>query len=136
MWRSLRSNATYKAFNRYLPELFLWHVFDSLATALCALDFKDDPHFRRMALVHILHLDVKPQNILLGYEDAYDKRRIGRLRNLALQGDGAKQLPLYPSIKLADFRLAEFSHNEQRCLQGKDLQDVGTWGFRPPVRRN
>ncbi|KIW92513.1 uncharacterized protein Z519_06360 [Cladophialophora bantiana CBS 173.52] len=67
----------YRCWNTYLPEVFIWHVFYSLAKACEAL--RNTPPLNSKAikeeyfenLVHdelfCLHLDWKPENILLGY---------------------------------------------------------------------
>ena len=126
----------YRAFNRYLPELFLWHVFDSLATAICKLEFKEPPF--STGIDHVLHLDIKPANILLGYEIAHDDDHIGGFQALQhlLDEMNFKEkagFPQYPSIKIADFGVSSFSEHD-RPVKFNSLRARGTFGFMPPVR--
>ncbi|OQV06504.1 Protein kinase domain-containing protein [Cladophialophora immunda] len=66
----------YRCWDTYLPEVFVWHVFYSLAKACEAL--RDSPPADSRAIkeeyfelglenVFCLHLDLKPENVLLGY---------------------------------------------------------------------
>jgi serine/threonine protein kinase len=60
----------YRAYKKYLPELFLWHLFSSLASTIHAMEqgpFNDPANEN----VHekgsyMLHMDIKPSNIFLG----------------------------------------------------------------------
>ncbi|EXJ93968.1 serine/threonine protein kinase [Capronia coronata CBS 617.96] len=72
----------YRAWNHHLPEVFVWHVFHRLAVACEAL--RSGPNFDSLAMddryfddydqdvkdqgIVCLHLDMKPGNVLLGYE--------------------------------------------------------------------
>lgn len=127
----------YRAFNRYLPELFLWHAFDSLATAICNLEY-DQPLFPGLNHDHVLHLDVKPRNIVLGYETAHNAQRIGGIQAQSHQerrGDADTDLsiPEYPSLKLADFGVSVLS-SRTSPVKFKQTKAHGTLGFFPPVR--
>ena len=46
---------------RYFPEAFVWHVFYSLAKALCVL-MQGGVNKPRQGWKEILHLDLKPPN--------------------------------------------------------------------------
>lgn len=113
--------ARYKAFNRYLPELFLWHLFNSLAKAVLTLEQNQpdqQPHF-------VAHLDIKPDNIFLGYETtkSSDPKFTG-----GLKGKDVK----YPSIKLGDFGFARQVMYRQP-ISMEQLGSYGTRSFYPPV---
>ena len=71
-----RIHRLYRCWDTYLPEVFLWHVFHSLAAGCEAL--RDPPLEDNKAVtvedrqesredMHCLHLDWKPDNVLLGY---------------------------------------------------------------------
>ncbi|KIX94093.1 uncharacterized protein Z520_10119 [Fonsecaea multimorphosa CBS 102226] len=66
----------YRCWDTYLPEVFVWYVFYSLAKACEAL--RDAPPFDSRAIkeeywsirleeLFCLHMDFKPDNVLLGY---------------------------------------------------------------------
>lgn len=110
----------YKAFNRYLPELFLWHVFNSLARAALALETVGDDH----AMCYV-HLDVKPANIFLGYESAKSQNPTA---TGGLDGEDAN----YPSVKLGDFGVTEnVSKIDNEGI--RDCAGVGTPHYIAPV---
>lgn len=112
---NLRSR--YKAFNRYLPELFLWHVFNGLAKAICELEnLTDNPE------IVILHLDIKPLNIFLGYEELHrNDEHTGGLHNSQ-----------YPAVKLGDFGCAFLTHDNHNG-NPRDCNGIGTTGYQAPV---
>lgn len=107
-----RLMARYRAWNKYLPELFLWHVFDGLARAARALNEQtagpksptpSKGNVKRGQKV--VHFDIKPENIFLGYEEPFDKRASN---NGGIGSVDAKLRNLYPTIKLGDFGISEF----------------------------
>ena len=108
----------YRAFHRYMPEHFLWHVFNSLAKAISALD--DVPDDRD----YIIHADIKPDNVFLGYKEIYDQSKpTGGLRT----GE-------YPTIKLGDFGCARMAKEEESIEESySKFVNRGTPGYCPPV---
>ncbi|KAL8731046.1 MAG: hypothetical protein Q9166_003697 [cf. Caloplaca sp. 2 TL-2023] len=106
----------YKKNKLLLPEAFVWHVFWSAANALCycrhgtAESSKTIPGWDP-----IVHLDVKPANLLLTDPDG------------SING-------LYPTIKLADFGLAytvpEKGHEKLRAWKSTFIS--GTEDFKAP----
>ena len=110
----------YRAWQRPLPELFLWEVFQALAEVACAMDRIDQSdddddeeddggrekfHFfdfdrdqRYPDEYYMLHLDLKPRNVLLG------KRK----RDAELEGSSALTVD-YPSAFVSDFGLAHIT---------------------------
>jgi serine/threonine protein kinase len=119
----------YRAWDKYLPEMFLWKVFLSLAKAADKMEKGHEPwrYFnirKRISQVmpedvFLLHFDIKPHNILLTDPDA----------------DATQSEADYPEVKLADFGLAQ-------ALQCLGLQNPtsywgrGTEGFIPPEQNN
>ncbi|SLM33581.1 Serine/threonine/dual specificity protein kinase, catalytic domain [Lasallia pustulata] len=75
------------------PEAFMWHIFQSVATAICycARGTTDDEP--RPGWTEIVHKDLKPNNIFLSPPD-HDEN------------------PLYPTLKVADFGLGYQIPNE------------------------
>lgn len=125
----------YKVYYRYLPEAFLWHVFHSLAVAARALGPDDDlgselenigPDRLRFGQGHILHMDFKPKNILLGYQEPHVPKRT----HGGLQTEGrVEDVPDYPMIKLSDFGVASW------VTEGVYFhKSYGTPSYQPPVR--
>lgn len=88
----------YRAFNRYLPELFLWHAFNSLARAICEFE---EAQAQQEIPKRILHLDLKPPNIFLGYEKNSPDPSTG-----IMQSGGLFDLGIYPTLRVGDFGLA------------------------------
>lgn len=113
--------ARYKAFNRYLPELFLWHLFNSLARAILTLE-QDVPG---IAPYYLAHLDIKPENIFLGYETPkrHDSKYTGGLKD-----DNVK----YPTIKLGDFGLG-LPLKRAADIAMHEVGEVGTPHYLSPV---
>jgi len=124
--------ARYRAWNRYLPEQFLWHVFDSLAKAIQTiadqptvvgdLPEKTSAYRTINRNSRIIHFDIKPDNIFLGYKKLF-------LNDSGLHGgsNGEK----YPLIKLADFGAGEFlsGHNH---INPANFWENGTTFYLPP----
>lgn len=120
--RLLKTN--YRAWNTYLPEEFLWHLFHGLATAALALadgeyfSYRDGKQDGRMKDCFVVHFDLKPENVALG--------------------DPIDEMPAhfsnYPVAKMMDFGLA-------RLTGPADLYNpIGYWslataGYKPPVRQ-
>lgn len=113
---NLRSR--YRAFHRYMPEHFLWHVYNSLAKAILALhDVSDDGDY-------ILHADIKPDNVFLGYEEVYDQS----------MATGGLRTGEYPTIKLGDFGCATMADDEEPGDGSfAKFLNRGTPGYHPPV---
>jgi serine/threonine protein kinase len=137
----LRSN--YIAWNTYLPEPFLWHVFEGLASAASTLHTGpfNDPYtgetlHRNLGMV--IHLDLKPANILLGDVPARKnaEKDAGEDGN---EEDGEEdqawseaRLWNYPTVKMADFGLAKLTHPNDKA-NPESYRRLGTSGYRPPV---
>lgn len=89
---------------------------------------------RRRKNDFILHLDVKPENVFLGYEETHTERHHDEPWIT-----GGLIEPKYPSIKLGDFGLAQYSFlgDEQDVPDPADnprgLLWQGTPGFKAPV---
>lgn len=68
-----------------LPEGFLWHIFHSMANALCYCCYgTNKPSAYKPGWDSIVHMDIKPENMLLATPDLDTHQ-------------------LYPCVKLADF---------------------------------
>ena len=68
-----------------LPEAFLWHIFHSMANALCYCCYgTNEPASVKTGWDSIVHMDIKPENMLLARPDLATHQ-------------------LYPCVKLADF---------------------------------
>ena len=116
------------ASERYLPELWLWCVFEKLAEA-CFLMRTCPTNWERMQPLQardqrstakfILHCDIKPGNIFL-----YDRQPMR---------ERSRKLPQVPIVKLGDFGLAQVTtrtaFNNPRMLTG------GTRSYKPPEVR-
>ena len=115
----------YRMYNTYLPELFLWHLFDALAEA--ALQMQDHYPFHDfddniLAETFMLHRDLKPANVMLGYEELDEDDAL----------KGTDPTLGYPTVKVADFGLAELTGPTDDA-NPKVLQYAGTTGYKPPV---
>jgi len=113
----------YMAWNTYLPEEFLWHVFHGLATAGLQLGdteylgYRDGEGYALREDHYMLHFDLKPQNVGLG--DLVDEM--------------PTHFSNYPVAKVMDFGLARItSPHDQHNPRG--YWDLGTAGYKPPVR--
>lgn len=99
----------YRYYHQYLPEAFLWHVFDSLASA--ALTVRQCPQHNLpypnaenapKGNASLVHFDLKLENIFLGYPEPY-----------GLRGNrGGTRFYDYPTIKLGDFGLMTFVNQD------------------------
>ncbi|OCT47607.1 hypothetical protein CLCR_03390 [Cladophialophora carrionii] len=114
----------YKAWNKYFPELFLWHVFHCLAKgyldfvrarwrSLRNLDFGEQVDGQ-----YLLHNDIKTENIFLATNPSRDEDTVW-----------------YPKPKIGDFGLAtttnagEINRNHAKAMQ------AGTPCWQPPEQR-
>ncbi|EXJ59823.1 serine/threonine protein kinase [Cladophialophora yegresii CBS 114405] len=114
----------YKAWNKYFPELFLWHVFHCLAKgyldfvrgrwrSLGHLDFGQQVDGQ-----YLLHNDIKTENIFLATNPSKDQDTVW-----------------YPKPKIGDFGLAtttnagDINRNHAKALQ------KGTPFWQPPEQR-
>lgn len=116
----------YRAWNRHMPEEFLWHCLRGLAEAqqVIVLNQWKDPATDEKDPVKdrfLIHFDLKPNNILLGdpnspYEIPYPTFE-----------------SIYPCPKMADFGEAELT-SIQDASNPKALYDHGTYTYQAPVR--
>jgi serine/threonine protein kinase len=101
----------FTAFDKHLPEAFIWHVFHSLARAVLVmnaepwerLEIDDDgdlENFRLRDEVFLNHFDMKPGNVFLGFNATE--------QSTTTNADAGEWHPdrEYPQILLADFGLA------------------------------
>ena len=115
----------YEAFDKHLPEAFIWHVFHSLAQAVLAMN--DGPwtrlttgddgkikHIRLRNEVFLNHFDMKPENIFLGISAAEQSPTAATGSNVWNPDNE------YPQILLADFG---FSERLTRDNKNQDHQD-------------
>lgn len=118
----------YQCWDTYLPEVFVWHVFQNLAKACEALrgcppkdtkaldcrDSRGEDFSDIREDLFCLHLDVKPANILLGYPH---------------QGQD------YPSALLHDYGISVYtSHSGRGPVQNpRKMWFKRTSGYEPPV---
>jgi serine/threonine protein kinase len=107
--------SSYKTWDTYLPEEYLWHVFHSLAKVAVVMEQGPftNPDTEKIVDGPVIHLDIKPDNVYLG------------------KPDGKALFPHYPTIKMADFGMSEFTHpldalNPRRYRKG-------TPDYYPPV---
>lgn len=120
--------ARYRYYNRYLPEPFLWHVFDSLAASAEAMFMCSTEGLPpRMTAVsttdRVVNFDIKNTNVFLGYAEH---------RQSDPSKCGGTQKYDYPVVKMGDFGLSLFTGPTDR------RNPVGYFGYgtafaRPPV---
>lgn len=122
----------YRFWNQYLPEPFLWHVFDSLAEAAVKLrhcDWANMPSLRNPPgpphdSDQMVHFDIKPDNIFLSYPDHSSNHH----QQGGSTSGGSKKYD-YPVIKLGDHGLNYWM--DQTSPPGTNTM-IGTSGFQPP----
>ena len=87
---------SYRAWDTYFPEEFLWHTFHSFAKVALVMEQGPFTHPESLKPNNgpVLHIDIKPENIFLGKPD---KKAL---------------FTKYPTIKVADFGLSEMTHQE------------------------
>jgi serine/threonine protein kinase len=115
----------YRAYGKYLPELFLWHLFSALASAIRAMEegpFTNPANDTILPVdSYMLHMDLKPSNVFLGYTPEENDQSIDPTLTSR-----------YPSIKVSDFGLADVT-GEEDDTNVKDFWNRGTTHFHPPV---
>ena len=106
---------SYRAWDTYLPEEFLWHVFHSLAKVAVVMEQGPftDLETEEASVGQMIHLDVKPDNLYMGKPD-----------NMAL-------FAKYPTIKMADFGLSELTFEDDQ--DNPQMYRKGTTDYLPPV---
>jgi serine/threonine protein kinase len=107
---------SYKAWDNYLPEEFLWHTFNSLAKAAVIMEQGPfiHPKTKKPTDWSVTHFDIKPENIHLGKPD----------KDAIFEN--------YPTIKVADFGLTELTGGGDR-YNPLLFWPKGTDGYQPPV---
>ncbi len=114
----------YRAFDRFLPELWLWCVFENLVEA-CLLMRNCPAQWQPMSnqardqprpFKFIVHCDIKPSNIFV-----YERQPMH---------DPSKKLPKLPRVKLGDFGLAQVTSPTD--ANNPDMLHSGTDGYKPP----
>ncbi len=121
-WGDLhRLETNYRAWNTYLPEEFLWHLFHGLASAALAMavgEFHDvGEESGPDTDSYVLHFDLKPANVVLS--SPIDKM--------------PSHFSNYPVAKITDFGLARLT-NEADKMNPLGYRSHGTPGYHPPVR--
>ena len=112
----------YRNWGTLLPELFLWHVFHSLAKVLALMDgpFNDFATGKPLNQSYMLHMDLKHANIFLSEPASH------------IQDGETDPTSGYPIIKLGDFGLADITAagdpNNPQTFWGR-----GTVDYMPPV---
>lgn len=97
----------YQELNEPISESFIWHVYDSLAKALCFMHTGSDiAHTPPHGWKPIVHRDIKTNNVLL---------QLGNERGLG-----------FPKVKLTDFDFASF-YDRHKCKWAG-----GVKGYIPP----
>ena len=109
----------YQTRGAYFPELFLWHVFRDLVTAIKVMGVSTfrDPHWREDEDLQAIHLDIKAQNVLLGDGPSDPK---------------APSKAKWPTIKLADFGTSHITGETDNANPG-GYSEQGTPSYMAPV---
>jgi serine/threonine protein kinase len=119
-----RLRIRYRAKATRLPELFLWHLFHSLAHAISAMQGPWTHPFNGRAYPkdhHMLHMDLKHDNVFLGYERQSNTTSIETIH-----------ASRYPTIKLGDLGLAVITGPDDDD-NPHSLWGTGTEDWKPPV---
>jgi serine/threonine protein kinase len=119
-----RLRIRYRAKASRIPELFLWHLFHSLAQAISAMQGPWSHFITGEAYpkdYHMLHMDLKHDNVFLGYERPSNETR----------GEPIL-VNNYPTIKVGDFGLAVITGAED-ADNPSALWATGTPDYMPPV---
>lgn len=119
---------------RYLPEPFIWYVFQSLAEAAYAMEFGPFVNDNGQSLdFEIVHRDIKPANSELKPFPAI--LCYGALTILVFLGHdslGEPKFPYYPTPKLGDFGLAINTHRYDK-MNPRMYDGMGSRAYRAPV---
>lgn len=120
--------ARYRAWNRYLPESFLWHIFDGLAQVLVTFaETIPDPKEHKKNWVkdtyRLVHFDIKPDNIFLGYQQPFDSTE---------DKYGGHQSNVYPMVKIGDFGVAVMTGDKDDDNPAQRFWERGTKYYLPP----
>jgi serine/threonine protein kinase len=115
----------YRAFDKHLPEAFVWHVFHSLAQAVLAMN--DGPwirlvrdsngKLRKIKLrkqVFLNHFDMKPSNILLSFSAAEQSPT-----TTTNSGEWKPEYE-YPQVLLADFGVSDILTQDNKKQDHED----------------
>jgi serine/threonine protein kinase len=124
----------YRAFDKYIPELWLWHIFETLALACITMEqcpknwepmFESDED-QPGPTKYILHCDIKPENIFI-FDTTYHK--VPKVRNTDFKTYDLN-FPALPKIKLGDFGLTEVTFPGD--YENPENLVAGTYGYIPP----
>lgn len=109
---------SYMAWNAFFPEEFLWHVFHSFARAAVVMEEgpftqleSEKPEPTKWS---VTHFDIKPDNVYMA------------------KPDESELFKTYPTIKVADFGLAELTGEDDKH-NPYFFRSKGTDGYKPPV---
>ena len=139
----------YRAWGKYLPETFLWHVFHSLARVAREMARRPWVDYEDMEVFpngwFLLHFDLKPPNVLIGKRRARPQETGGsstadgdspsaKRSRPNEEGDGAQVAATdnFPAIKVHDFGLADFTASNDADNPDEFFWS-GTPGYKPPV---
>lgn len=121
----------YRYWNTYLPEAFLWHLFDSLTSAAIQMlePSKDGlPAGKAGRQVRetdqVVHFDFKPGNIFLGRPDHRD--------GIRSTWGGTRKYD-YPVVKIGDFGFSKYTGDDDVNNPLRWMLRYGTACYMSPV---